>query len=69
MSHVHMPEGWKFIGAGLSQDEPLESMGCSSTDDAIAAMDDVCRRMDVLAKELGCLGYFSDDCPEGPKAA
>lgn len=69
MSHVHMPEGWKFIEANLSQDDPTEPLECGSPTDAIAAMEDVCRRMDVLAKELGCLGFFSDDCSEGPKAA
>ncbi len=34
---------------------------------ALDALEQVSRRMDVLARELNCLGYFGDD--DGPRAA
>lgn len=69
MSHVYMPEGWKFIEADRYPQDPSLDESVDSTTDTLEAMEEVCRRMDVLAKELGCLGFFSDDSPEGPKAA
>lgn len=60
MSQVHMPEGWKFIAA-----EPSAEAG----DEAIQAVEEACRRMDVLARELNCLGFFPDECDDGPRAA
>ena len=38
-----------------------------SVEDVLRAADDACRRMEVLARELECLGNFDDD--EGPRAA
>ena len=34
----------------------------------VQALDDVSRRMETLARSLGCLGYFDDD-DDGPRAA
>ena len=39
-----------------------------STEAVFKALDDVSRRMETLAKSLGCLGYFDDD-DDGPRAA
>ena len=39
-----------------------------STEAVLKALDDVSRRMEVLARSLGCLGHFDDD-DEGPRAA
>lgn len=39
-----------------------------STEEVLKALDDVSRRMEVLARSLGCLGHFDDD-DEGPRAA
>lgn len=39
----------------------------SSSERALRAIDDVSRRIDVLARELKCLGYFDDG--DGPRAA
>jgi hypothetical protein len=36
--------------------------------DALEALECASRRIDVLARELGCLGYFDDD-EDRPKAA
>lgn len=41
----------------------------SAADLAIEAIDDVSRRIDDLARELGCLGYFGDDDDDRPRAA
>ncbi len=39
-----------------------------STEAVFKAWDDASRRMETLARSLGCLGYFDDD-NEGPRAA
>lgn len=39
-----------------------------STAEVLRAFDDVSRRMENLARSLGCLGYFDDD-DDGPRAA
>ena len=39
-----------------------------STTEVLAALDDVSRRMESLARSLGCLGYFDDE-DDGPRAA
>ena len=39
-----------------------------STEAVLKALDDVSRRMETLARSLGCLGYFDDD-DDGPRAA
>jgi len=39
-----------------------------STEEVLKALDDVSRRMETLARSLGCLGYFDDD-DDGPRAA
>ena len=36
---------------------------------AMAALADVSRRIEDLARELNCLGYFDDDLAGGPRAA
>lgn len=41
----------------------------SSTDDVLAAFANVSRRINDLAKELKCLGYFDDDDDDRPRAA
>lgn len=42
--------------------EPEEAVS-----DVLDALESVSRRMEDLAKALGCLGYFDDD--DGPRAA
>jgi hypothetical protein len=39
----------------------------SSIEDALQAADEACRRMEVLARDLQCLGDFGPD--DGPRAA
>ncbi len=39
-----------------------------STEEVLEALDDASRRMETLARSLGCLGYFDDD-DDGPRAA
>ena len=68
MKQVELPKGWKFI------DERAERTSAQreeflSTDNTLQALDDACRKMDVLARELDCLGFFSDTTDEGPRAA
>jgi len=54
------------------QDEPnppKDVLGqVPSTEEVLKALDDVSRRMETLARSLGCLGYFDDD-DDGPRAA
>jgi hypothetical protein len=38
-----------------------------SAEQALAALDNVSRRIDDLARQLNCLGWFDDD--DGPRAA
>ena len=45
-------------------DTPASS---SAAENALRAADEVCRRMEVLARELHCLGDFDHD--DGPRAA
>ena len=40
-----------------------------STEEVFNAFDQVSRRMESLARSLGCLGYFDDDDDDGPRAA
>ncbi|MCA9285872.1 MAG: hypothetical protein KDA22_11685 [Phycisphaerales bacterium] len=42
--------------------------GTDSVDSTLLAMDDVSRRMEDLARQLGCLGFFGDG-GDGPRAA
>ena len=50
-------------------DPPADILGqVPSTEEVLKALDDVSRRMETLARSLGCLGYFDDD-DEGPRAA
>ncbi len=54
------------------QDDPVRAEDVvgqvPSTEAVLKALDDVSRRMETLARSLGCLGYFDDD-DEGPRAA
>jgi hypothetical protein len=49
--------------AAFNRQDNREQIG----DDALASLDHASRRMDDLARELNCLGYFDDD--DGPRAA
>lgn len=40
---------------------------CSNTEDVLEALENVSRRIDDLARELNCLGWFDDD--DRPRAA
>ncbi len=54
------------------QDDPIwveDVLGqVPSTEEVLKVLDDASRRMETLARSLGCLGYFDDD-DEGPRAA
>ncbi len=51
--------------------EPLSPMGfvgpSGSSTDVLDALERVSRRMEDLARNLGCFGFFDDD--DGPRAA
>ena len=38
-------------------------------DDALAAIESMSRRIDDLARELNCLGFFNNDDDDRPRAA
>lgn len=40
-----------------------------TAEDALKAIDNVSRRIDDLARELNCLGWFDDDDDDRPRAA
>ena len=41
----------------------------STSEEVLAAFDTVSRRMQDLARSLGCLGFFNDDDDDRPRAA
>ena len=62
------PGGWR-LPRTESPAFPRDVIGqVPSTTEVLAALDDVNRRMESLARSLGCLGYF-DDGDDGPRAA
>ena len=82
MKRTALPNGWHVvddrdvIDAEMEAFEgpaPLRFPGIDAPDsplaaeEALRAADEVCRRMEVLAKELHCLGDFDHD--DGPRAA
>ena len=52
-----------------SADDPAAPPTPNSVRDAMQAMDDVSRRMEDLARQLNCLGYFPDGDDDRPRAA
>ncbi len=52
--------------ASEADDPPVDEV---SGHDVFAAFDAVSRRMEDLARALGCLGYFDDDGDDRPRAA
>ena len=80
MKRLDLPNGWRFLDFDLQDDReeemrmsPIARIGHGRIldwpDDPIKIAEEACRQMDVLASELGCLGFFSDDSDDGPKAA
>ena len=61
--------------APRTDQEPLrfrpvtDADGPLSAEDALAAVESVSRRMEDLARELNCLGFFDDEDDDRPKAA
>ena len=51
-----------------SSDLDLTSLP-KSAEEMFDALDTMSRRIDDLARELHCLGYFDDDGDDGPRAA
>lgn len=43
--------------------------GIADVASVLRAADEACRRMEVLARDLECLGDFEDDGDDGPRAA
>lgn len=56
---------WNQRGGLLSRDGV--ALAADHATRALAALDTMSRRMDDLARELNCLGYFDDD--DRPRAA
>lgn len=52
-----------------SHDQPDRELGTEdATEDVLVALENVSRRIDDLAKELNCLGWFDND-DDRPRAA
>ncbi|MCH2160456.1 MAG: hypothetical protein MK085_01145 [Phycisphaerales bacterium] len=81
MTQVQIPNGWRFVEPTedsarceldlSSRPIPAEtdysgSMG--SVEDVLHAAEEASRRMEVLARELHCLGIYPDG-DDGPRAA
>lgn len=61
------PGRLRLVGAGEENlNVHFESLSFNSRN-ALHAVDDVSRRIDDLARKLGCLGHF--DQSDGPRAA
>ncbi len=80
MSQLQLPNGWRFVGCEEERrtepdicNVPIARIGFGQILDmpggAIEAAEEACRRIDVLARELDCLGFFSDEGDDGPRAA
>lgn len=79
MKRLDLPNGWRFLDVDLQDDREVEFPGPIARighgrildwpNDPIEMAEEACRRIDVLAGELGCLGFFSDGGDDGPKAA
>lgn len=82
MKRTALPNGWHMVDdrdvvevelEALDGLAPIRFPGMGSeeppaaSEDALKAADDVCRRMEVLARELQCLVSFDRD--DGPRAA
>ncbi len=81
MKRTPLPNGWHMIDDRELLDETVEDAPASfpfpgagasemptDVEDVLKAADDVCRRMEVLARELDCFGPGTGD-DEGPRAA
>lgn len=82
MKRTELPNGWHVVDdrdvievetESAESLAPLRFPGIdsetppSSIEDALRAADEACRRMEVLARDLQCLGDFGPD--DGPRAA
>lgn len=81
MKRTELPNGWHMVDdrdsiEDLESEAPVSFLfpGMMSdsqpadVEDVLRVADDVCRRIEVLARELDCLGPHSGD-DEGPRAA
>lgn len=67
-SSFHAAEPHPDSIAFNSRRNPLHSLP-KSADDVLAVFDTMSRRIDDLARELNCLGYFPSDDDDRPRAA
>ncbi len=82
MKRTELPNGWHMVDDRdlLEVEDPQKDIPFSlpfpgrdvgsrptGVEDVLRAADDACRRMEVLARELECLGDFGGD--DGPRAA
>ncbi|MBQ73020.1 MAG: hypothetical protein CMJ67_08975 [Planctomycetaceae bacterium] len=82
MKRTALPNGWHVVDDRDVIDAEMEAFegpapirfpgldapdSPSAAEEALRATDEVCRRMEVLARELHCLGDFDHD--DGPRAA
>ena len=82
MKRTALPNGWHVVDdrdvidaepEAFEGPAPLRFPGIDATDspssveEVLRAADEACRRMEVLARELHCLGDFDHD--DGPRAA
>ena len=69
---IPFPHQRATTASGISEQQQRRPDGATGGEwpavDVFAALDEVSRRMEDLARELGCLGYFYDD-DDRPRAA
>ena len=81
MKRTELPNGWHMVDDREVANERVEEIPASfpfprsprmdegtDVEDVLNAAEDVCRRMEVLARELDCFTHDSGD-DEGPRAA
>ena len=61
------PEAFPFPRSQGQPETRPEEAGEDAVSEVLDALDSVSRRMEDLARALGCLGYFDDD--DRPRAA
>ena len=81
MAQVQLPNGWRFVDSkedsARCELDPTPSRlsgetgysgSLGSVEDVLQAAEEASRRMEVLARELHCLGIYPDG-DDGPRAA
>lgn len=66
--HSETPQDTFRFPVEIARSHSENNQTCGNTEDVLEALENVSRRIDDLARELNCLGWFDDD-DDRPRAA